>query len=1515
MVYDIVARDRASAVFARTGTAAESSAAKIGAVGKALGVFAAIDIGAHMVKAAADFQKSTNVFVTAAGETTKNLGLVRKGILDIASTTGAPIKGLTDGMYTIEKAGIRGADGLKVLKAAAQGAAEENANLGTVTTAMTSIMASYHLNADQSVSVMNQLKTAAGESKVNMEQFAGSLSTVLPVASANKIAFADVAGALSTLTQHGTSADEATQELSNTIRNLSAPNQVASKEMAQLGIASNDVSQQLGTRGLTGTLEYLSETVLRKMGPSGLLLLNTFNQSKTAAADAQTMFAALGPEAQKLAKSFEDGSVGLADYRKAARNLGGEQGALALQFLTTYTNAHGFQQAIKNGVPGAQTYTDAIKKMTGGANGLNTTLQITGENLSGTEERTKKIADAARNAGRDVDGWASTQKLFSTQMAIFKERVSALGINIGTSLLPALSGAMKALGDGVGVIQRNSDVLGPLVKILGGLAAGYYTVAIGLKVYEAASIRVASAIKGIQSAYILLRAAQVSDYAAWGASAIRLGVYAAAVAVLVGDITSWAHASKNAQQTVADLNKDIDPLRLSTYDDAIGKMNDKLADTKTVGSATRTVLNTMLGGLTGPTALQVAKTQDLIQTKLVDTHDAIINTKEASFELSKEFNLTEPEVRVLAQSMGVDLGGNLNTAVARFRSLNGQISDFIGLKTGTKTALLDFEDGLRNLRTNLDKNTHDWSDNTDAGSKNQRVVMTLVQSLGEYHDKLIKTQGDTPATAAAVAKLRSHFADLLGQITGNKVEAEKLITQFGLLQEKSPVSVAFNTPGLGTALNSVATFKSYLDGLPEIKTVEVQMNQVRSGPFGDLGGFYSPLAGGSSPYNVGSGHADGGLISGPGGPRDDRILSYLSNGEFVVNAAATSKHRPLLEALNGRSGGAIAHFATGGPVTGKDQTVADFKLTSQKPNTKVFDDLYKAPVEAQKRHQADIDKATRAAFVDPQAQALDRSAKAAHTFADVMPKDFAKTVTGHTGDIATSYKVAANDPWVRTTTAMNDLADRTGKSVPAKIVAGLNGAVGAVKAASDQLLKLVQAPIDALHGKTVQIVANTSIAGVVTAATGGYIRGPGGPKDDKVPAMLSNGEFVVNAESTKKHLPLLHQLNKPRGYADGGLVTPTESLTGAGGAKESAAFDRFIALADRKLSVEAQKRADAAAAAFMTAGGAGGMPINWNGGSVTVGLIEALAKTLPGGNAMTVTSTTGGGHAGGSYHYKGEAVDFSNGTGNTPAMLAFDRAWAAKYGGSLAELIYTAPGSQFIKDGKIVPGSFYSSVLDEHRNHVHVAISPASIGRGHQTFDAFKNAGGGLLAGGVQRWAGLVQQALAMNGLNPGLVQKVLSQMNTESGGNPNVQQAVHDINSGANHAQGLMQVIPTTFRANHVPGTSNDILDPLANLAAALNYAKHRYGPGLNGLGEGHGYANGGMPPMGRPFWVGERGPELMKLGAGGATVTSSERSHRMASSSAPLMHVENQYVSRDIDMQRELARAEFLRQTSTGF
>ncbi|MFC4373378.1 transglycosylase SLT domain-containing protein [Nocardia halotolerans] len=117
---------------------------------------------------------------------------------------------------------------------------------------------------------------------------------------------------------------------------------------------------------------------------------------------------------------------------------------------------------------------------------------------------------------------------------------------------------------------------------------------------------------------------------------------------------------------------------------------------------------------------------------------------------------------------------------------------------------------------------------------------------------------------------------------------------------------------------------------------------------------------------------------------------------------------------------------------------------------------------------------------------------------------------------------------------------------------------------------------------------------------------------------------------------------------------------------------------------------------------------------------------------------------------------------------------------------------------------------------------------------------------GVEQWRDLAIQAMRREGFNaddPAQVNAMLAQIQSESGGDPNILQQVQDVNSGGNEAQGLLQIIPGTFAAHRDPSLPDDRTDPLANMVAALRYYRATYGTDLTTTwGQGHGYDQGGI-------------------------------------------------------------------------
>lgn len=153
------------------------------------------------------------------------------------------------------------------------------------------------------------------------------------------------------------------------------------------------------------------------------------------------------------------------------------------------------------------------------------------------------------------------------------------------------------------------------------------------------------------------------------------------------------------------------------------------------------------------------------------------------------------------------------------------------------------------------------------------------------------------------------------------------------------------------------------------------------------------------------------------------------------------------------------------------------------------------------------------------------------------------------GPLASFARESANVGQQLENAAVQSL-DRMGDEL-SDVIMGTKTAADAFKSMADMIIKelikiaikkAILAPIAGMLGGGGGIGSIFGLAEggeVRRFATGGPVTGPGSGTSDSIPAMLSDGEFVVNSRATAQHRQLLHAINSGRGvqrYAEGGPV-------------------------------------------------------------------------------------------------------------------------------------------------------------------------------------------------------------------------------------------------------------------------------------------------------------------------------------------------------------------------------------------
>lgn len=174
----------------------------------------------------------------------------------------------------------------------------------------------------------------------------------------------------------------------------------------------------------------------------------------------------------------------------------------------------------------------------------------------------------------------------------------------------------------------------------------------------------------------------------------------------------------------------------------------------------------------------------------------------------------------------------------------------------------------------------------------------MADLIARYQEEIGVLQALDPIQKAmaqnheALAGATEAERDQLGLLIAEKQRLEQV--QAKLTQIEQLGKNAFT--GLATgALTFRGALANVLDGLAQMAASSA-WDLLWSGggkkKGSGLGGFLGGLLG----------LADGGRVTGQGGPREDNILIRASAGEYMVNAAATERNLPLVEAINAGAG-------------------------------------------------------------------------------------------------------------------------------------------------------------------------------------------------------------------------------------------------------------------------------------------------------------------------------------------------------------------------------------------------------------------------------------------------------------------------------------------------------------------------------------------------------------------------------------------------------------------------------------
>lgn len=923
--------DLAANVDKATGRTKEGFAT-LGRVGVAAGAAVAAGLGLA-VKTMADFDSQMAQVKTLSHATAAEMTSLRQAALSLGQGIGFSAQQSAEAETELVKAGVSVKDIMGgALKGSLDLAAAGQVNVADATETAAIAMTQFRLAGKDVPHIADLLAAGADKALGGVGDLSYALKQGGLVASQFGLSIEDTIGTLAAFAQAGLMGEQAGSTLRQMLLKLAAPSAQASKTMSDLGISLYDASGKfVGITNLAGQLHDKLSTlpeaqrnaamavifgarsiqganVLYQDGAKGIAnWIKSVDDSGFAAHQASGKMDSLSGDLSKLKAAFENDLIktgssangalrgmaqGVTDLLRVYGSLPPEvqMAVTALVGVTGVVAATG--GAFLIAVPKIAAYKAAMAEMpvtaqkaarglgqVAAAASLVGTAVVGASFLSG--EFRKWIGDTVKDgpkAAAVLEGIAYSGQVTKDAMGKLGANAYTLGdalhATFNTSTAEDIGRVFSKIGSLGGVLPWGDDATDAANRFFKSLDAGLTTLATNGKAGEAAQVFKMVAAQAQRQGISI---DQLNS---------KLPLYAQALAVGLGQTQTMTQA---AQQFSA-------------------AMQDSADSTKSATQAAKD-LNDTLHAMADPVFAMQKAISDLADAQAAAA-DAIKKHGAASQE-AKQANIDVAQSALGVTDAATTLAGAVKDGTTSVEQFHGQLKQWVAQGLITQQQAVDVSRSLDPLISK--SRTLAQTDITiTPKAEVQTPIARLQELLGISQRVAQQTPTITPTADTRTAKER--LQDVLG-ITDQLARA---------------------TPVVKVGVDGAAAVRQSLgDIYGQMLTINRTPVRVATGLTGSPASVLGNILGGEAPRSItgGSGQrrATGGRISGPGSTTSDSVLIRASRDEFVVNAAAYAKHRPLVEAINADrfvDGGAVNRAASGPSVLSRLNATINVGMTA-----------------------------------------------------------------------------------------------------------------------------------------------------------------------------------------------------------------------------------------------------------------------------------------------------------------------------------------------------------------------------------------------------------------------------------------------------------------------------------------------------------------------------------------------------------------------------------------------------------